>query len=156
MRYADSGGLSTEQRAEREAVRMQAAAMFERGLAPPEVARELRVTANSAYAWRRAWRVGGAAALASKGPGGSRCRLDDRQLARLEAALRRGPAAHGWNDQRWTLARVAELIEKMFDVRYTQAGVSLLLHRIGWSLQQLGGLGSPAAQKDMVTPPLAT
>lgn len=47
-----------------------------------------------------------------------------------------GPAAYGWvEDQRWTLARVAELVWRLFRVRYTLRGVSLLLHRIGFSLQ---------------------
>ncbi|MER7207786.1 MULTISPECIES: hypothetical protein [Streptosporangium] len=44
-------------------------------------------------------------ALASKGPGGERCRLDERRLQRLRAGLERGPAAHGYvEDQRWTPA----------------------------------------------------
>ncbi len=136
MRYADSGGLSPEQRAEREAVRMQAATMFEQGATPVEVARELRVTRKSAYAWRRAWQAGGTAALASTGPGGLACRLDDRQRARLEAALRAGPAVHGWDDQRWTLARVATVIERMFGVSYSLPGVSVLVHRMGWSVRR--------------------
>jgi hypothetical protein len=39
---------------------------------------------------------GGPEALASKGPGGSPLRLDETQLAELRAALKAGPAAHGW------------------------------------------------------------
>jgi transposase len=82
------------------------------------------------------WRDGGAEALASKGPGGLPCRLDEHQLARLAAELERGPAAHGWSeDQRWTLARITELIAELFRVRYTLRGASLLLHRMGWSPQ---------------------
>ncbi|MFE7551634.1 winged helix-turn-helix domain-containing protein [Streptomyces gardneri] len=47
-----------------------------------------------------------------------------------------GPAAHCWvEDQRWTLARVAELIHRLFGYRYTPRGVSYLLHRLGWSPQ---------------------
>jgi len=38
----------------------------------------------------------------------------------------------GWDqDQRWTLARVAMLIGRLFHVRYTLRGVSYLLHRLG-------------------------
>ena len=45
------------------------------------------------------------------------------------------PAA-GWAaDQRWTLARVASLIRRLFGVGYTLRGVSYLLHRIGWTPQ---------------------
>jgi transposase len=43
---------------------------------------------------------------------------------------------HGWDeDQRWTLARVAELIARMFGVSYTLRGVSFLLHRNGFTPQ---------------------
>jgi putative transposase len=57
-------------------------------------------------------------------------------LERLQRELRRGPAAHGWiEDQRWTLARVADLIARLHHVRYTPRGVSYLLHRLGWTPQ---------------------
>ncbi|MDX3386094.1 winged helix-turn-helix domain-containing protein [Streptomyces niveiscabiei] len=136
MRYADGGGLTAVGRVKREAVRFEAAEMFGQGVRPPEVARRLRVSRKSAYAWHAAWRQGGSAALASKGAGGFPCRLDDVQAERLQAELEAGPAAHGWlEDQRWTLARVAELIHRLFGHRYTPRGVSYLLHRLGWSPQ---------------------
>jgi putative transposase len=135
MRYADGGGLTAGDRARREAVRMEAAELFAAGVKAPEVAARLRVTPVSANRWRRAWDVGGTEALRSKGPA-SRCRLSEGQLARLEAELDAGPAAHGWaEDQRWSLARIALLISSMFHVRYSVPGVCLLLHRIGWSPQ---------------------
>jgi transposase len=99
------------------------------------VARRLRVSPKSAYQWRRRWRAGGDAALASKGPGGATCRLNTDQLQRLRSELKRGPAAHGWADQRWTLARVTLLIGRLFHVRYTLRGTSYLLHRIGFTVQ---------------------
>ena len=75
-------------------------------------------------------------ALASKGPSGSDCRLSDADLAALAAALEEGPAAHSYvEDQRWTLARVADLIARLFRRRYTLRGVSYLLHRMGFSPQ---------------------
>ncbi len=70
MRYPDGGGLSAAGRVRREKVRLQAAEWFAEGVEPPEVARRLRVSCNSAYVWRRRWRAGGEAALASGGPGG--------------------------------------------------------------------------------------
>ena len=134
MRYPDGGGLSAAGRVRREDVRLQAADWFAEGMEPPEVARRLRVSSNSAYAWRRRWRAGGGAALATKGPGGAVCRLSARQLERLRAALEGGPAAWGWGeDQRWTLARVTALIGRLFHVRYTLRGTSYLLHRIGFT-----------------------
>ena len=68
------------------------------------------VSTKSVHQWRRTWRAGGQEAPASRGPGGSPCRLDEAQLAELRAALEAGPAAHGWaDDQRWTQARAAAL-----------------------------------------------
>jgi transposase len=136
MRYPDGGGLSAEGRARREVVRLQAAQMFEQGAGPVQVAGQLRVSAKSAYQWRRRWLAGGQAALASRGPGGDGCRLSPAQLGKLQAALEGGPAAWGWaEDQRWTLARVTTLIGRLFHVRYTLRGTSYLLHRIGFSPQ---------------------
>jgi transposase len=110
--------------------------MYEHGVSPVQVAHRLRVSAKSANQWRRRWRAGGEAALASKGAGGAVCRLNQAQLARLRAALDGGPAAWGWDqDQRWTLARVTTLIARLFHIRYTLRGVSYLLHRIGYTPQ---------------------
>ena len=46
-----------------------------------------------------------------------------------------GPAASGWEDQRWTLARIRDLIAAKFKVRYTIPGTWYLLRRRGWSCQ---------------------
>lgn len=136
MRYADGGGLAERGRAKREAVRLQAAEWFAQDMPVAEIASRLRVSTNAVYVWRRRWRAGGVAALGSKGPGGSACRLDDRRQARLAQALEQGPAAYGFGeDQRWTLARVSDLIARLFHTRYTLRGVSYLLHRMGFSPQ---------------------
>src|SRR3954449_1224372 len=135
MRYPDGGGLSPAARERRETVRVQAARLFAEEVAPVEVAARLRVSTKSAYQWRRRWRAGGEQALTSKGPGGATCRLSNVQLERLRAELERGPAAHGWADQRWTLARITTEIARLFNLRYPQRGTGYLLHRIGWSPQ---------------------
>jgi len=114
---------------------MQAAQMFTAGVAAAQVAQRLEVSEKSVYAWRRAWREGGCDALRSKGPSGQVPRLDERQLARLEQILEAGAGAAGFADQRWTLARVAKVIARRFHVRYSLKGVSLLLHRRGWTVQ---------------------
>src|ERR1700753_141622 len=95
VRYADRGGLTAEGRARREKVRLQAAEMFAQDADPVQIARSLRVSTKSVYQWRRAWRAGGQESLASRGPGGSACRLDEAQLGQLRAALEARPAAHG-------------------------------------------------------------
>ena len=136
MRYADGGGLTAAERARREQVRLAAADLIEAGASDREVARRFRVTRMSANRWRRALAAGGRAALMSKGPGGGPCKLSPAQVRELEAVLEAGPAVWGWDeDQCWTLARIAEVVRRRFGVEYTLAGLDLLLHRIGWSVQ---------------------
>jgi transposase len=136
MRYPDGGGLTAAERARREQVRLAAAELIEAGASDREVAKRFRVTRMSANRWRRALAAGGRAALMSKGPGGGPCKLTPAQVRELEAVLEAGPAAWGWDeDQCWTLARIAEMVRRRFGVTYTLAGLDLLLHRIGWSVQ---------------------
>src|SRR5215468_2850763 len=136
MRYGEGGGLTAAERARRERVRLAAAELMEAGTSDREVARHFRVSRMSANRWRRALAAGGRPALASKGAGGARCRLSPAQLRELETVLEAGPAAWGWDeDQCWTLARIAELVRRRFGAGYTLAGLDLLLHRIGWTVQ---------------------
>jgi transposase len=136
MSYPEGGGLDAAERARREQVRLAAAELVEAGASDREVASRFRVSRMSANRWRRPLAAGGRAALASKGAGGARCKLTPAQLRELETVLDAGPAVSGWDqDQCWTLARIAEVIAARFRVGYTLAGVDLLLHRIGWSVQ---------------------
>lgn len=63
-------------------------------------------------------------------------RLGPDQMERLERNLERGPLAHGWPDQRWTLVKIKTLIGRLFHVSYTVEGTWLLLKWHGWSWQQ--------------------
>jgi transposase len=136
MRYPDGGGLTAEDRARREQVRLAAADLIEAGASDREIASRFRVSRMSANRWRRSLAAGGRAALESRGAGGAKCKLTPAQLRELEAVLDAGPAVSGWDeDQCWTLARIAELVRRRFGVGYTLAGLDLLLHRIGWSVQ---------------------
>ena len=134
MRYAQGGGLTAEGRRRREMVRLAAVERFEQRVPVPEIAAELRVSERSVQRWRRAWEVGGAPGLASRGQA-ARCRLEEAQLAELDRVLDAGPADAGWEDQRWTLARVRDLIAAKFRVQYTIPGTWYLLRRRGWSCQ---------------------
>jgi len=135
MRYPDGGGLDAAERVRRERVRLAAAEMIEAGASDREVAKRFRVSRMSANRWRRSLAAGGRAALASKGAGGAQCKLTPAQLAELEEALDGGPAAAGYADQCWTLARIADQVWQRFGAEYTLAGMDVLLHRMGWSVQ---------------------
>src|SRR5436305_13206716 len=108
MRYSQGGGLTAEDCARREQVRLEAAEWIEEGASDREVAARFRVTRMSANRWRRALVAGGRPALASKGPGGARCRRGAAQLEELTALRDAGPAGWGRPEQCWTLPRIAE------------------------------------------------
>ena len=145
MRYPDGGGLSAEGRARREKLRLQAAQMFEQDVEPVQVARccgsapSRRTSGGGAggRAARRRWRP---RARAGRGAGWMR-RSWPGCGPRWTWARRR---TAGGEDQRWTLARVAALIARLFHVRYTLRGASYLLHRIGFSPQVPGAPGRGA------------
>lgn len=100
------------------------------------VAKDLRVSVRSVERWRRAWREGGMEALRSAGPASSST-VTDAQFAVLEEELGKGPSAHGFEDERWTLARVQTVIRRRLRLVLSVATVWRLLNRHGWSWQTL-------------------
>jgi transposase len=89
---------------------------------------------RSVQRWRRAWQDQGLAGVCSTGPA-SLPKLSDALFAVLEEELGKGPVAHGWPDQTWTLARIKTLIGRRFHKTMTLSGISQMLRRHGWSHQ---------------------
>jgi transposase len=117
--------------------RMKAAEMFARGKRQVDVVTKLGVSAQTASRWHRAWLDGGRSGLAGAGRAGRVRKLTDAQLAEVEAALKKGPRAHGFATDMWTLARVADVIEALTGVRYGQTQTwTVLRERLGWSRQR--------------------
>jgi len=137
MRYAQGGGFDAAGRARREQVRLRAVDLIDAGHGNGEIAEILRVTPKSVSLWKAQYLKGGREALVSKGHGGRQAYLTDEQVRQLAAALDQGPAAHGYeDDQRWTLARIRDLIHEMFRVWYKDVStVARLLDRAGYSWQ---------------------
>ncbi|WP_438828273.1 IS630 family transposase [Streptomyces mirabilis] len=134
MRYPQGGGLTAERRAFREHIRMQAAELFVLEHDNAAVAKQLRVSVRSVQRWRQAWENGGTSALESQGPA-SRPRLSTALFEVLEQELAKGPVAHGWPDQTWTLARIRTLIGRRFHKGMTLSAIAQMLHRHGFSHQ---------------------
>src|SRR3954471_6502515 len=151
MRYPQGGGLTAEDCARREQVRLEAAEWIEEGATDREVAARFRVTRVSTTRWRRALAAGARPALASKGPGGARCRLSRAQLDELQVLLDASPAAWGWTDQCWTLPRIAAVVHERFGVDHTLPGLDLLLQRLGWSVQVPARRAAERDEEQIVT-----
>lgn len=114
--------------------RRRAAALFEQGHSPSSVAQQLGIARQTAARWGVRWRTGGAAALEyrrGRGPA-----IPDHQLPLIEQTLLQGPAAHGFDGEVWSAPQVAEVIERLTEVRLTPSPVKRLLrHRLGWTAQ---------------------
>lgn len=134
MRYPQGGGLTDERREFRERIRLEAAGMFADGQPYRLIAKRLRVSVRSVQRWRLAYEANGESALRSKGPA-SRPELSDKLFTALEEELAKGPVAHGWPDQTWSLARIKTLIGRRFHKTLTLSTIAQMLRRHGWSRQ---------------------
>ena len=116
---------------------MRAVELFEQGVIPAEIARQLAVGHQTVSDWRTVWRQGGRDALRAAGRAGRLPKLSREQLLEVEAALARGPEANGYATELWTLARVAEVIERVSGVSYHPHHVwRILREQLGWSWQR--------------------
>jgi transposase len=117
--------------------RMCAADLFERGVIPAEIARQLGVSHQIVSDWRAAWRRSGRDGLRGADRTGRPPKVSHEQLVQLEAELLKGGEANGYPNELWTLQRVAEVIERMTGVAYHPARVwHLLREGLGWSWQR--------------------
>jgi transposase len=122
--------------AELEERRRRAARLFAKGRTQAEVSRELGVSRQSTSRWYADWQAGGNAALRAAGRAGRMPKLSDSQLKVVESELRKGPLAHGYATDLWTLARVTEVIEATTGVSYHPGHVWRILRQMGWSRQR--------------------
>src|SRR5712671_57155 len=117
--------------------RMRAADLFEQGVIPAEIARQVGVSHQIVSDWRTVWRRYGRDGLRGAGRAGRRPKLGAEQLDQVAAALITGPEANGYTTDVWTLKRVAEVIEQVSGVVYHPAHVwHLLREQLGWTWQR--------------------
>jgi transposase len=115
-----------------EARRITAMARLQRGESTSTVARSLGVSIQSVQRWARCYRLHGNEGLRRLPKSGPHPKLAHEKLISLSALLARGPLAYGFETPVWTSERVALLIWRHFQVRYSFDHVKHLLLRIGW------------------------
>jgi transposase len=91
---------------------------------------------SSVYTWVKLDRDA-AEKLAAKPHAGPKPRLSEERVKELEGLLLEGAKAHGWPDDLWSAARVAEFVRRRFGVDYHPEHVrKILRRRLRWSSQK--------------------
>jgi len=126
--------LTREQMEER---RLEAARLLRRGkLTQAEIARQLGVSRMAVSQWAARLEAGGIRQLRQRRSGGRPAKLTAAQRGQLRRLLKRGARAAGFATERWTLARVQQVIKRKFDVSYHRNHLAWFLDQLGWSVQQ--------------------
>jgi putative transposase len=117
--------------------RMEGGRLLRAGaLSQTEIARQLNVSRASVSVWAKKVNKEGLRGLRKRKAVGSQSKLTKAQKQKLKRLLDRGALACGFSTDRWTLARVAELIQHEFDVRYHPNYLNRLLASLGFSPQK--------------------
>lgn len=122
---------TTQQLARR---RKRALRLLQQGKTPTDVAQQVGTTERSVRRWQQEAQAGKPKS-ALRRPGRP-ARLNEVQVQHLKAIWHAGALTQGYVEDYWTLARIAQLIWKLFAVRYKPSGVWRFLRRVGWSCQK--------------------
>ncbi len=126
--------FTSEQMEER---RLAAAALVREGrLSQVQIARQLGVSRASVSRWAATLAQEGRRGLAARARTGRPPRLDPRAWVGLGRLLDRGAMAAGFATERWTLKRIAALIEREFQVHYHPRYLERPLKAHGFSVQR--------------------
>jgi transposase len=125
---ATEGILSRE---EMESRRLAAATELLGGLSQSKVAQKYGVSRTTASRWARALNNQGVDGLRKRRATGRPSRMRPEQLAQLREIYSEGALASGFESDRWTTSKLADVIEHKFNVRYDQDHVGRLLHKLG-------------------------
>lgn len=101
-----------------------------------EVARLVGASPSAVHGWKRVLEREGLEGLKAKPHPGPRPRLTPEQKQRLKEILLEGPQAAGFTTELWTLARVAQVIEHTFGVKYHPGHVWRLLRELNFTPQK--------------------
>ena len=120
----------------REARRLQAWELYQKGWKQKTIAEALGVTEGAVSQWVKKAKGSGVEALHHRKGGGPKPRLTPDQIAQLPDRLSLGAEAYGFRGDVWTRPRVAHVIKQEFGVSFSLSHVGRLLKQIGWTRQK--------------------
>jgi transposase len=112
--------------------RRRAVELMQQGESKEIISRILDVHRVTLNVWMRKATRG--ESLKTKPSSGRPRRLNSQQLEELEEALKKGPVAHGWENNLWTTRRVQEVIKRCFGIEFSRCGAwHVLTDYLHWS-----------------------
>jgi len=115
--------------------RMQGLLLVSQGMVEHRAAQILGVGRRTLQDWICRYRRGGLEALV-KGPyPGRKPKLTEAQLAELDHIIEKGPESVGLDTGVWTAPLAADLVKKLFGVRYHPDHMRRILRRLRFSVQ---------------------
>jgi transposase len=113
----------------REERRLCAWELKQAGWRQKDIAETLGVTKGAVSQWIKRVREKGVSDLRRKAASGAPRRLRDDQIAHLLNLFSKGAEQYGFCGETWTYKRVADLIQREFNVSYSERHVGRLLKR---------------------------
>lgn len=111
-------------------------AIRERGHSPELIAEVYGISRSSIYEWLKRFDESGYAALETRKAPGAVAVVSEAMAGWLEEVVSEAtPQAFGYATALWSCAILAELLERRFGVRVSEACVNQHLHRLGLSYQ---------------------
>ncbi|RME97822.1 MAG: hypothetical protein D6768_18790 [Chloroflexi bacterium] len=120
----------------KEARRMRAWELINRGWKQNQIAETLGVTPGAVSQWIKRARVDGKEALRSRKGGGPKPGLNSEQMRRLSKLLDQGAKAYGFSGDEWTCGRVQKVIKREFGISYSARHAGRILEKIDRQSQQ--------------------
>lgn len=123
-------------REKREKQRLKAAKLFKKGVSQAEIARRFGISTPAASYWYAAYQKGGEAALRSKGHTGFSSKLTPEKRLLFKKAILKGPLAHGYETNLWTLPRLSALMKKVAGVKFSEVWTWKIVRELGFTPQK--------------------
>jgi transposase len=120
----------------KEARRLQALELKQKGWTQKYIAEALGVTKGAVSQWMTLAEEQGEDALLARPRPGAPPKLSEEQKRLIPEFLSHGAEAYGFRGDLWTCARVAKVIEWEFNVSYDKSHVSRLLKALEWTPQK--------------------
>lgn len=112
--------------------RLRAMALLDSGLTITQVGVALGHPTSTIMRWRNIRAEKGVEGLAVHFSPGRPRRMTDTQRERIGRLLLKGAEAHGHDEEGWTTARIAELIERECGIEYHRCHMGRLMESLGW------------------------